>query len=124
MMKRSLAILALIAASFSMPAIAQDRAACNAMQSSLSVRQTETLALQERRNALAEKVELAGEAWENAEAMRAFGAAEAEAADTQLAEYNELKREFHQTQAALQSKVEMVNAGVVRYNSLCAGQAG
>ena len=56
--------------------------------------------------------------------MRAFGPAEAEAADVQLAEYNALKKEFHQTQAALQSKVEMVNAGVVRYNSLCAGQAG
>lgn len=124
MMKRSLPLLALIAASFSMPAIAQDQRACNAMQASLSVRQTEALALQDRRDELAEQVELAGEAWENAEAMRAFGPTEAEMADAQLAEYNALKKEFHQTQAALQSKVEMVNAGVVRYNSVCVGQAG
>lgn len=94
------------------------------MKASLQVRQAETLALQDRRDELAEQVELAGEAWENAEAMRAFGPAEAEAADVQLAEYNELKKEFHQTQAALQSKVEMVNASVARYNSLCTGQAG
>lgn len=125
MMKRILPILVLAAASFSIPATAQtDRAACDAMKASLQVRQSETLALQDRRDALAELVELAGEDWENAEAMRAFGPAEAEAADAQLAEYTALKKEFHQTQAALQSKVQMINGSVARYNSLCAGQAG
>lgn len=124
MMKRSLPILALIAASFSVPAIAQDQRACNAMQASLSVRQTEALALQDRRDALAEEVELAGEAWENAESMRAFGRAEAETADAQRAKFDALEKEFHQTQAALKSKVQMINASVAQYNSLCTGQAG
>ncbi|MEL7546835.1 MAG: hypothetical protein AAGJ84_09305 [Pseudomonadota bacterium] len=112
-------------ATFSVPALAQiDRAACNAMQASLQVRQTETLALQDRRDELAELVEIAGEDWENAEAVRAFGRAEAATADAHLAEYEQLKTEFHQTQAALQSKVQMINASVARYNSLCTGQAG
>ena len=126
MMKRTLSVLALIAATFSAPAFAQnDRAACGAMQASLTVRQTETLAMQDKRNALAEQVEAAGEAWENAEAMRAFGSAEAETADATLEKFETLKREFHQTQAALESKVNMINASVARYNSLCAsGQAG
>ena len=124
-MKRSLSVLALVAATFSLPAFAQtDRAACNAMQASLQVRQAETLTLQDKRDALAEQVEVAGEAWENAEAVRAFGRAEAETADARLGEYNALKSEFHKTQAALQSKVQMINGSVARYNSLCVGQAG
>jgi uncharacterized protein YccT (UPF0319 family) len=107
------------------PSLAQASSAeCRALAASISVRQQEAETLQLKRDTLAQETELSGEAWENAEAERNFGRAQAAAADETKAAYETLKSEFHRTQAALRAQVERLNGSVARYNQACTSTRG
>jgi hypothetical protein len=99
-------------------------AECRALAASVEAHREEAVALRVQRDGLAEKTELSGETWENAEAERNFGSAQAAAADAAKADYETLKTAFHSLQAALGAKVEQLNGAVGRYNQVCSRRRG
>lgn len=76
--------------------------------------------MSETREALVEKVEAAGDAWEAAEALRNFGKAQAAEADSTKMAYDMLKAELMRKEMVLQSAVGMLNGDVADYNAMCA----
>ena len=93
---------------------------CRALGASLQVRQVEAKTMGEARDGLAETVELAGEEWEAAEAMRNFGADQAAEADARKTSYDQLRSDLMRKEMALQSAVGMLNGDVYDYNEVCA----
>jgi len=92
---------------------------CRALGASLKVRQVEAKTMSADRDGLLETVELAGDEWEAAEAMRNFGAAQATEADARKASYDQLRSDLMRKEMALQSAVGMLNVDVYDYNDFC-----
>ncbi len=93
---------------------------CRALGASLKVRQVEAKTMSADRDGLAETVELAGDEWEAAEALRKFGAAQAAEADARKGDYDQLRSDLRRKEMALQSAISMLNIDVYDYNDICA----
>lgn len=92
---------------------------CQAMASTFSVKQAELTEQAALRDQLAETAELAGEEWENAEALRAFGAEQAEEADALRVTYDEAVAAFDGIEYALRDKTAKFNADLNAFNTKC-----
>lgn len=103
------------------PASAQS-AKCVVMQKTLQPQGAELTAQKATRDALAEEVELLGEAWENQEATRSFSAEEAEKSDLALAEYNDKKQKLLMLDNGLQASFAQYNKSVSDFNRSCVKQ--
>ena len=112
----SLSALAAIAIFAAPGAMAQS---CTQQAAQLQDRQTEAQQIAEMRLSLVDDVEAAGDAWENAEAMRNFGSQEAEEANATKLEYETLKADLMQKEATLQALVVTLNDQVAAYNTKC-----
>ncbi len=112
----SLSALAAIAILAAPGAMAQS---CSQQAAQLQDRQTEAQQIAEMRLSLVDDVEAAGDAWENAEAMRNFGSQEAEEANATKLEYETLKADLMQKEATLQALVVTLNDQVAAYNTKC-----
>ena len=118
-MKPMISSLSAIAAMviFAVPgAIAQS---CSHQAAQLQDRQTEAQQIAEARLSLVDEVEAAGDAWENAEAMRNFGQEQADEADATKIEYETLKADLMQKEVSLQTMVVSLNDQVAVYNTKC-----
>eukprot|EP00521_Asterionellopsis_glacialis_P021384 CAMPEP_0195320638 /NCGR_PEP_ID=MMETSP0708-20121125/6197_1 /TAXON_ID=33640 /ORGANISM="Asterionellopsis glacialis, Strain CCMP134" /LENGTH=118 /DNA_ID=CAMNT_0040387035 /DNA_START=24 /DNA_END=380 /DNA_ORIENTATION=+ len=112
----SLSALAAIAILSAPGALAQS---CSQQAAQLQDQQSEAQQIAETRLSLVDEVEAAGDAWENAEAMRHFGAEEAEEANATKMEYEALKTSLMQKEATLQALVVTLNDQVAAYNTKC-----
>lgn len=74
------------------------------------------------RDALAAKAEAAGEAWENAEAVRNFGAENAAAADALRLSFDEKKAAFESVESDLFERSSKFNKDTSRFNYLCVAE--
>lgn len=92
---------------------------CAQQAANLQNRQIEVQEIADARLALVDEVEAAGDAWENAEAMRNFGSTEAAEADTNKVAYDTLKADLMAQEVALQSMLVELNDDVAMYNSKC-----
>ncbi|MEM1035614.1 MAG: hypothetical protein AAGI14_02510 [Pseudomonadota bacterium] len=92
---------------------------CNALGKSLKARQADAKTKAETREGLLEKVEVAGDAWEEAEGLRNFSDDYATKADLTKAEYETLKGELLREERSLQALVSRLNEDVAVYNGKC-----
>ena len=92
---------------------------CSQQAAQLQERQVAAQELADARLALVDDVEAAGDAWENAEAMRNFGAEQAAEADLTKTAYDTLKADLTDKEMALQTLVISLNDAVAAYNSKC-----
>lgn len=92
---------------------------CKATAASFGDRQAAIQKDNAERTALAEKAELAGEAWENAEALRNFGDAEAAEADKTKLAYDEAKAAFYEVDTRVTENTIKLNADFEKFNSVC-----
>ena len=92
---------------------------CSQQASQLQDRQAEAQALADARLTLVEEVEAAGDAWENAEALRNFGPDQAAAADATKSEYETMKADLMRKEVSLQTLVVSLNDEVAAYNMKC-----
>ena len=92
---------------------------CAEQAADLQTRQSQIQTIAETRLALVDEVEEAGDAWENAEAMRNFGSDEAEQADMTKVAYETLKSDLMQKEVSLQTMVSSLNQDVAAYNQRC-----
>jgi len=116
-MKKTLTSFGAIVAIIALTAPAASAQTCHQQAVDLQKRQVEAQKLAETRLVLLDEVELAGDAWENAEAVRNFG--EAEKADSAKATYDSLKADLLQKEASLQAMVASLNNEVTVYNAKC-----
>lgn len=93
---------------------------CSSQARSIKELRTEATNMQADRDALLIEVEDAGDAWEDAEAMRLFSPDDAARADIALNEYEDLKSDLEALESDLQDTASDVNSRVSRYNSICA----
>ena len=93
---------------------------CAEQAADLQARQAKAQKTAEARLALVEEVEAAGDAWENAEALRNFGEEQALEADTTKVAYEGLKSDLFEKEVALQNLVVSLNQDVAAYNESCA----
>lgn len=92
---------------------------CAKQAASLQEKQVEAQALAEARLTLVDEIEAAGDAWENAEAMRNFGEEQAIEADTTKIAYDTLKADLFEKESSLQVLVATLNEDVQAYNQRC-----
>ncbi|HIG23472.1 MAG TPA: hypothetical protein EYG02_09935 [Henriciella marina] len=92
---------------------------CVQQAETIRTAQQSVLKLKAERDALVPKVEDAGDAWENNQAMRNFGAEQARQADSSKAAYEDLKARLRGVEADLQEKAASANARVNAYNTHC-----
>ncbi|MEM9055596.1 MAG: hypothetical protein AAGB16_09750 [Pseudomonadota bacterium] len=92
---------------------------CNAMGKSLKARQAEAAKKAEARKVLHDKVEAAGDAWDDVEIHRLASAGHAKTADEAKAKYEALKADLIKQNMAVQSLVNQINEDVAAYNGLC-----
>lgn len=114
----ALAVMAVMTAPL---ALAQS---CNQRAADLQQRQTAAQKLADTRLTLVEDVEAAGDAWENAEAMRNFSEAQADEADATKIEYETLKADLLQKELSLQALLVSLNEEVAAYNASCINEQG
>ena len=93
---------------------------CAEQAADLQTRQAKAQKTAEARLALVEEVEAAGDAWENAEALRNFGEEQALEADMTKIAYEGLKSDLFEQEVALQNLVVSLNQDVAAYNESCA----
>ena len=93
---------------------------CAEQAADLQTRQVKAQKIAEARLELVEEVEAAGDAWENAEAMRNFGEDQAAEADTTKIAYEGLKSDLFEKEVSLQNLVVSLNQDVAAYNESCA----
>lgn len=118
-MKPMISSLSAIAAVVILAAPGAIAQSCSQQAAQLQDRQAEAQQTADARIALVDEVEAAGDAWENAEAMRNFGSSEAEEADITKAEYEALKSTLMQKEVKLQALVVSLNEQVAAYNRKC-----
>ena len=99
-----------------LPASAQS---CSQHAAQLQERQVAAQELADARVTLVDEVEAAGDAWENAEALRNFGTEQAAEADATKVAYETLKAELFEKETALQGMVVSLNEEVSAYNTKC-----
>lgn len=118
-MKPMISSLSALAAIFFIAAPIASAQSCSQQATQLQERQVEAQALAEARLELVDEVEDAGDAWENAEAMRNFSSENAEAADATKTTYESLKADLMQKEVSLQDLVGSLNEQVAAYNAAC-----
>lgn len=92
---------------------------CAQQAAELQQRQVEAQALADTRLTLVDDVEAAGDAWENAEALRHFGEEKANEADASKIKYETLKADLMQKEMSLQALLVTLNEDVATYNAAC-----
>lgn len=92
---------------------------CAQQAADLQNRQVEAQALADTRLTLVDQVEEAGDAWENAEAMRHFSSENANEADATKIKYETLKADLIDKEISLQALVAALNEDVAVYNAAC-----
>ena len=92
---------------------------CAQQAADLQNRQSEVQKVADARLALVDELEAAGDAWENAEAMRNFGADQAAQADTTKVAYDALKADLMAKEQSLQAMVVAINDDVAAYTKRC-----
>lgn len=114
-------IFAAVVCSFAVAAPSSAQSAkCVVMQKTLLPQGEELKAKKATRDALAEDVELLGEAWENQEATRSFGTIEAKKSDDALAAYSVKKEELMMLDQGLQALIAQYNHSIAEFNRSCA----
>lgn len=93
---------------------------CAEQAADLQTRQAKAQKIAEARLVLVEEVEAAGDAWENAEALRNFGEDQAVEADSTKVAYEGLKSDLFEKEVSLQNLVVSLNQDVAAYNESCA----
>lgn len=99
---------------------ASDLKACKAMAATLGTRQADITQMTAARDAVAETVEITGEAWEDTEAHRLASSQHAAAADTARAAYDKATQQLSHQETALQAAVNQYNDDISVFNSRCA----
>ena len=118
-MKPMISSLSALGAIFLLAAPMATAQTCSQKATQLQERQVEAQALADARLELVDEVEDAGDAWENAEAMRHFSAESAEQADATKIRYETLKADLMQKEVSLQTLVGSLNEQVAAYNAAC-----
>jgi len=118
-MKPMISSLSALAAIVLFAAPSASALTCAEQAADLQKRQAQVQKIADARIALVDEVEAAGDAWENAEAMRNFGADEAAEADTTKVAYDALKSDLLQKEVALQAMVVSINDEVADYTKRC-----
>ncbi|MEL6724588.1 MAG: hypothetical protein AAGH90_06740 [Pseudomonadota bacterium] len=118
-MKPMISSLSALVALFVVAAPMAHAQSCAAKAASLLERQTEAKALADARLDLVDAVEAAGDAWENAEAMRHFSSKDANEADATKIKYETLKADLMDKEVSLQALVMTLNEEVAAYNATC-----
>ena len=111
--------IALIPAAPASAMTAQQARECRAMSVSIQTRQKEAQTRSDARSVLLEQVETAGDAWEEAEALRLFSDEHAADADAKRADYEGLKADLLREETSLQSDVAIINSDLAAYRSRC-----
>lgn len=109
----ALAAICILAAPVSAAQSCADQAA------DLQKRQAETQKTADARVALVEKVEAAGDAWDDVEIHRRASVGHAKAADEAKVVYETLKADLMQKEMSLQSMLVSLNEDVASYNAAC-----
>jgi hypothetical protein len=118
-MKPMISALGALSAAFILTAPAAQAQTCAQQAAQLQERQAEAQAIADARVSLVEEVEAAGDAWENAEAVRNFSAEQAAEADATKATYETLKADLLDKEVSLQTLVVSLNDQVAAYNRKC-----
>lgn len=118
-MKPMISSLGALAAIFVLTAPAASALSCAQQATQLQQQQSAAQKLADARTSLLEELETAGDAWENAEAMRNFSADQAAEADATKATYETLKADLIEKESSLQSLVVSLNEQVTDYNKAC-----
>lgn len=92
---------------------------CSQQAAQLQERQVTAQEMADARLTLVDEVEAAGDAWENAEALRNFGAEQAAEADATKVAYDALKADLLEKESSLQGLVVSLNDEVAAYNRKC-----
>lgn len=92
---------------------------CNALASSFAPRKAEFDDKSALRDTLATKAEEAGDAWEDAEALRLFSAEHTQAANTAEAEYLEAKAAFETAESEVRALGAALNEDFTIFNTKC-----
>ena len=92
---------------------------CSQQAAQLQERQVAAQELADARLTLVDQVEAAGDAWENAEALRNFGEEQAAEADATKVAYETLKADLLDKESSLQGLVFSLNEQVTAYNTKC-----
>ena len=118
-MKPMISSLGALGAVFILTAPSVSAQTCSQQAAQLQERQVAAQELADARLTLVEDVEAAGDAWENAEALRNFSAEQAAEADATKAAYESLKADLLEKEASLQGLVLSLNDQVTAYNTKC-----
>ena len=118
-MKPMISSLSVLAAFAALAVPSAQAQTCSQQASQLQEQQATAQELADARLSLVDAVEEAGDAWENAEAMRNFSAEQAAEADATKAAYETLKADLLEKEASLQTMVVSLNDQVTAYNSKC-----
>lgn len=118
-MKPMISALSAMSAVFILTAPVAQAQSCHQQAAQLQERQVAAQELADARVALVDEVEAAGDAWENAEAMRNFSAEQAAEADATKVTYETLKADLLEKEASLQTQVISLNDAVTAYNTKC-----
>ena len=119
-MTKSLTVAIVSLTAFVAAPFAAASESCVQQAETIRTAQQNVLKLKAERDALVLKVEDAGDAWENNQALRNFSAEQARQADSSRAAYEDLKARLRAVEADLQEKAASANARVNAYNTHCA----
>ena len=97
---------------------------CEMLGQTFAIKKANVARAEEARDVLAAEAEALGEAWENAEAVRNFGNANAAEADAALVAFEDAKKKFNFAEQALRSQSRMLAQDAAVYNSACVQQEG
>ncbi|MEL7541171.1 MAG: hypothetical protein AAGJ51_09740 [Pseudomonadota bacterium] len=118
-MKPMISSLSALAAMIVITTPAASALTCAEQAADLQKRQTKAQQIADARIALVDEVEAAGDAWENAEAMRNFSKDQAAQADATKVAYDALKSDLFVKEQSLQAMVVSLNQDVAAYNKRC-----
>lgn len=118
-MKPMISALGALSALFVLMVPTASALTCSQQATQLQDKQAAAQAMAAARVSLVEDVEAAGDAWENAEALRNFGAEQAAEADATKAAYETLKADLLDKESSLQMLVVSLNDEVTAYNTKC-----
>jgi len=96
-----------------------DGRSCGALAKQVKADSQDVQARQAAIETLASDAELAGEAWENAEALRAFSPEQAAEADALKADYETSRTTFETAQIELSERASALNTDIAAYNARC-----
>lgn len=118
-MKPMISSFGALAAMFVLAAPQASALSCSQQAADLQTRQVKAQSLADSRVELVEEVEAAGDVWEDLEVHRLASPAHADAADAAKNEYESLKADLMDKEAALQALLISLNEDVATYNAAC-----